>query len=142
MSQLVNAQTAKVHITFTLEDGTVVPASPDGQPVELVVGEPCGFKAVDDALPTMAVGEERTLQLTAEEAFGLPDPNLRFEIERAQVQAEGDIQPGMAMQMDNGDGQVMTAIIHEVTETTVRVDANHPLAGEALACKIEVVSAV
>ncbi len=139
MSQLAAGQTAKVLITFTLKDGTEVPTSPDGTPLELVVGQPCGFKAVDDSLPSMSVGETKTMSLEAEEAFGMPDPNLRFEVPVGNIQGDGQLVPGTAIQMQSDDGQQMTAIIHEVTDTVVRVDANHPLAGEALDCKIEVV---
>ncbi|WP_135081722.1 FKBP-type peptidyl-prolyl cis-trans isomerase [Terasakiella sp. SH-1] len=139
MSQLENGQTVKVLVTFTMEDSTVIPASPDGTPLELIVGEPCGFVAIDTALPSMSMGESRTLKLSPDEAFGMPDPNLRFDVPRTSIQVEGDLQPGVALQMNGEDGQVFTAIVHEVSETSVLVDANHPLAGEALECKIDVV---
>jgi len=139
MPQLTAGQTAKVLVTFTLKDGTVVPASPDGQPLEIPVGQPCGFKAIDDSLPTMSVGDTKEMNLAPEEAFGMPDPNLRMEIPREQLGTDEEPQPGMPLQMQNEEGQVMMAIIHEVTPTHIRVDANHPLAGEELDCKIEVV---
>lgn len=139
MSQLSNGQTAKVLITFTMTDGTEVPTSPDGTPLEIVVGQPCGFKPVDDALTQMSVGDVKEMNLTPEEGFGMPNPALRFEVPVGNIQGEGQLVAGTAIQMQSEDGQPMTAIIHEVTDTVVRVDANHPLAGEHLVCKIEVV---
>ncbi len=47
----------------------------------------------------------------------------------------------MSMQMQTPEGQNMVAMVHEVTDTYVKVDANHPLAGEELEFKIEVVGA-
>lgn len=138
MSQLTQGQAAKVKISFKLNDGTVVPTTPDGAPMDFVVGESCGFQAIDNVLPSMSIGETKILNLQPEEAFGMPDPNLRIEIPRAQVNAEQEIQPGMQMQIDNGGGQKMVAIVHEVTDQFIRVDANHPLAGEALECSVEV----
>ncbi len=138
MSNLTQGQKVKIEVSFTMNDGTVVPASPPGEPLEMVVGEPCGFKPIDDALPTLSLGEPVTKKLTPEEAFGMPDPNLVMEIEKAMIETEDELQVGMSMQMQNPEGQVMVAIIHEVTDTTVTVDANHPLAGEELDFKIEV----
>ena len=37
------------------------------------------------------------------------------------------------------DGQVMDLVITEVTEESITVDANHPLAGQALSFDIELV---
>ncbi len=141
MSALSDGQKAKIVVTFTTKDGTVVPASPPGEPLEMVVGQPCGFKPIDETLPTLSVGESKTMTLQPQEAFGMPDPNLVMEIERHLIETEDELQPGMSMQMQNPEGQVMVAIIHEVNESSVTVDANHPLAGEELEFKIEVVAA-
>lgn len=139
MTQLTSGQAVKLKVTFTLNDGTVVPASPEDQPMEMVVGQESGFKPIDDALAEMDADEVKSVSLTPDEAFGMPDPNLVMEIPREQVQAEGDIAPGMHMQMQTPEGQQMVAIIHEVTDTYIKVDANHPLAGEDLEMKVQVV---
>ncbi|MDV7339720.1 FKBP-type peptidyl-prolyl cis-trans isomerase [Terasakiella sp. A23] len=138
MSNLTAGQKVKIEVTFTMNDGTVVPASPPGEPLEMVVGEPCGFKPIDDTLPGMSVGETVTKKLQPEEAFGMPNADLVMEIERSMIETSEEIQVGMSMQMQTPEGQNMMAMIHEVTETTVTVDANHPLAGEELDFKIEV----
>jgi len=141
MSDLTAGQKVKLEVTFTLKDGTVVPATPPGEALEMVVGEPCGFKPIDDALPGLSVGETATKTLQPEDAFGMPDPNLVMEIEKEMIQSDSELQPGMSMQMQTPEGQNMVAIIHEVTDTTVTVDANHPLAGEELEFKITVLEA-
>lgn len=139
MTLLSQGQAVKLTVTFTMNDGTVVPASPEGQPLEMVVGQPCGFKPIDDALPTMSADGIKSVTLQPEEAFGMPDPNLVMEIPRDQINADSDIAPGMHMQMETPEGQQMVAMIHDVTDTMVRVDANHPLAGEVLEMKIQIV---
>ncbi len=82
MSQLTEGQTAKVVVTFTMKDGTIVPATPNSEPMDMVVGQPCGFKPIDDTLPTLSVGETKTMNLQPEDAFGMPDPNMVMEIPR------------------------------------------------------------
>lgn len=139
MSQLSNGQAVKLKVTFTMNDGTVVPASPEDQPLEMVVGQECGFKPIDDALATMNADEIKTVTLSPQEAFGMPDPALVMEIPRDQINVDGDIEPGMHMHMQTPEGQQMVAMVHDVSEHFVKVDANHPLAGEELEMKIQVV---
>lgn len=140
MSQLSAGQKVKVTVTFTMNDGTVVPASPNNEPMEMTVGQETGFKPIDDTLPTLSVGESKKLKLSPEEAFGMPDANLVMEIPRAEIQTDEEITVGMQMQMQTPEGQTMVAMIHDVTDTFVKVDANHPLAGEELDFEITVVS--
>ncbi|WP_417819373.1 FKBP-type peptidyl-prolyl cis-trans isomerase [Terasakiella sp.] len=132
MAQLEQGQKVKVEVTFTMQDGTVVPASPPGEPLEMVIGQQTGFKPIDDALVELDAETPYKKHLSAEEAFGLPDPNLMMEIPRNQIESEDTLEPGMSMQMQDPNGNISVAMIHEVSETTVRVDANHPLAGENL----------
>ncbi|WP_417783273.1 FKBP-type peptidyl-prolyl cis-trans isomerase [Terasakiella pusilla] len=141
MSNLAAGQKVKIEVTFTTEDGTVVPASPPGEPLEMIIGEPCGFKPIDDALESISLGETVNKKLSPAEAFGMPDPNLVMEIEKNMIQTDEELQVGMSMQMQTPEGQTMVAIIHQVTDTTVTVDANHPLAGEELDFKLTVLEA-
>jgi len=139
MAQLEQGQKVKVEVTFTMQDGTIVPASPPGEPLEMMVGQETGFKPIDDALANLDGDAPYKKHLKAEEAFGLPDPALVMDLPREQIESEDKLEPGMSMQMQDPEGNVSVAVIHEVSETTVRVDANHPLAGENLDMTVTVV---
>jgi peptidylprolyl isomerase len=47
---------------------------------------------------------------------------------------------GMQLNMSNGSGQNFPVVIVEVKETSVILDANHPLAGETLIFDLELVA--
>jgi len=71
---------------------------------------------------------------------------LEFAMGSGQViagfdNAVDDMTPevGMQLQSQSPDGQIMNLIIAEVTEESITVDANHPLAGQALTFAIELV---
>ncbi len=46
----------------------------------------------------------------------------------------------MTLQSDSPDGRTMQFVVTDVTEETITVDANHPLAGQALTFAIELVN--
>jgi FKBP-type peptidyl-prolyl cis-trans isomerase 2 len=52
-----------------------------------------------------------------------------------------DMKPevGMQLQSQGPDGQVMNLVVAEVQDDQITVDANHPLAGQALTFAIELV---
>ena len=56
-----------------------------------------------------------------------------MDIPRSNLPPEPAPQPGMALQAQAQDGTPLTLHIVEVGDQTVKVDGNHPLAGEDLA---------
>ncbi len=91
----------------------------------------------DAAVVGMTVGETKTVTIPAADAYGerADDAIVEFPIDEVpeQFQVEG-------MQVDLGNG--LPATVVEVTDEVVRVDTNHPLAGEALTFEITVVEIV
>ena len=122
-----------VHYHGTLEDGEVFDSSRGGEPFSFVVGAGDVIAGFDTAVRGLGVGENVTVTLPPDEAYGEHTEELIFEVPKAEA-PEG-IAAGDQVQLGNG----APAVIVEVTEEVVRVDANHPLAGEALTFEIEIV---
>ncbi len=122
-----------VHYHGTLANGEVFDSSRGGEPFPFVVGAGDVIAGFDAAVRGLGVGESVTVTLTPEEAYGEHTEELVFEVPKAEA-PEG-IAAGDQVQLGNG----APAVIVEVTDEIVRVDANHPLAGEALTFEIEVV---
>ena len=60
-------------------------------------------------------------------------------VEREQLPADLDPKVGQQLQMQQTDGSTAVVIVTDVSETTITVDANHPLAGKDLTFEIELV---
>lgn len=122
-----------VHYTGTLDNGEQFDSSIGRSPLAFVVGSGQVIVGFDDAVRGLRVGESRTLRIPPDRAYGEVDPTLilDFPIEQAP---EG-IAVGDEVALGNGVPAVVTA----VTETTVTVDANHRLAGQALTFEVELV---
>lgn len=143
MSDNENNKTAKVHYTGSLADGTVFDSSRDREPFEFVVGASQVINGFDSAVASMTVGETKNVTIPVEEAYGPHHEEMVHEIEHSQF-AEGVVpEVGMQLQSDGGEGHPpMVATVTEVSDKTVTIDANHPLAGQDLTFEIELLELV
>ena len=125
----------EVHYTGTLEDGTEFDSSRGrGVPLAFTVASGQVIKGFDDAVRGLKVGEIRVYTMPPEDAYGLPSDDNILELPYGEQQQ--DVQVGDEVTLGNG----LPAVILEVRETTVLLDSNHPLAGEALTFEVEIVS--
>ncbi|MBK45746.1 MAG: peptidylprolyl isomerase [Roseovarius sp.] len=140
MTQVKPGDTVRIHYTGTLPDGQTFDSSEGREPLEFTVGSGEIIAGLDAALPGMAVGETKTVDVAAEDAYGMPDPAARQAVPRADIPAEIPLDLGTRLQVQTPQGQVMPVTVVEVTESEVVLDANHPLAGRHLTFAIELVA--
>ncbi|MCW8902661.1 MULTISPECIES: peptidylprolyl isomerase [Sedimenticola] len=139
MSTPQPGQTVKVHYTGTLEDGTQFDSSAGRDPLEFTLGEGQVIPGFEQALAEMAVGETKTVQIPADQAYGEHQPELVQEVDRAQIPDEIELAVGVQLQAQGPDGQVFRLVVTELAEASVTLDGNHPLAGKALTFELELV---
>jgi len=123
-----------VHYTGTLDDGSEFDSSLGREPLEFVVGSGQVIPGFDDAVLGLEIGDTTTVRIEAEQAYGQPDPEAIVEVPIEDVPEKFRVK-GMEVMVGNG----LPATVIEVTAETVTIDANHPLAGEALTFEIEIV---
>lgn len=128
--------TVWVHYTGTLDDGTQFDTSVGEEPLAFIIGSGQIISGFEEAVIGMQVGETSTVTIPAEEAYGPKDPDMIITMDIADTSLV-DPEVGQTIQLPMGMSQVSTAVITAVTETTVTIDNNHFLAGEALTFDIE-----
>jgi len=106
--------------------------------IPIIVGGGHVLKGLDEALIGMEEGEEKTVEITPEEGFGLRDPKLLQLIPMGEFKKQG-MKPEVGMAITS-DG--VTGIIRSVSGGRVRVDFNHELAGKNLEYNIMVVKEI
>ncbi len=139
MAQAKQGDTVKVNYTGKLTDGTVFDSSEGGPPLEFVIGGDQIIPDFEQAVIGMGAGESKTIQISAEKAYGPHDENMVIEVERQFIPEDVQIEAGMQMEMRQEDGMVIPVTVTNVTAESVTVDANHPLAGKDLSFDIELV---
>jgi FKBP-type peptidyl-prolyl cis-trans isomerase 2 len=140
MTQVKVGDTVRIHYTGTLDDGSTFDSSEGRDPLQFEVGSGQIISGLDKELPGMAVGDKKTVNIPAAEAYGEANPQMQQAIPRAQIPADILLEIGIRLQMQTPEGQVIPVMVAAVDEETVTLDANHPLAGKELTFDFEVVS--
>ena len=138
MKSASEGDTVRVHYTGTLSDGSVFDSSRGREPLEFTLGEGRVISGFDDAVTGMSPGEERQVTIPADQAYGGRRDELVFDVPRTQFPEGMEPAVGLEVQLTQG-GQRAVARIAEVTEASVTLDANHPLAGRDLTFELELV---
>jgi peptidylprolyl isomerase len=139
MSQAKSGDTVKIHYTGTLADGTQFDSSAGREPLEFALGSGQVIPGFDSAVDGMAVGDNKTVNIPPEEAYGQRHDQLIQQVPKSALPEEMTPEAGMQLQSQSPDGQIMNLVVTEVAEETITVDGNHPLAGETLTFDIELV---
>ena len=125
-----SGDTVSIDYTIKTTDGTVVGNTSEAGPQDVQLGANQIFPQVEQALSGMSVGDEQSVTVPADNAFGQRRDDMIVDLPREQLPAEPAPQPGMQLQAQGPNGQPIVLTILEVGEQTVKADGNHPLAGE------------
>jgi peptidylprolyl isomerase len=141
-TQATNGDTVLFHYTGSLTDGTVFDSSTGRDPLQVTIGSGQVIRGVDEALLGMAPGEEKTVTVGADEAYGPRRPELLHEVERAAIPPEVNVEVGSQLEGRDTGGQRLRLTVVDVAEDKVTLDANHPLAGQDLTFDLQLVQIV
>jgi len=130
-----NGDTVQVNYTLNLTDGTIYETSIGKQPLELVLGQGRFLPDLEEAIVGMKVGESKTITILAVDAYGERSDDLIFTVDRSHLAPGAEPKVGDHLASTNTSGVLVTVIA--VSDTTITVDANPPLAGEDLTFKID-----
>jgi len=142
MSEAKTGDTVRIHYTGKLTDGSEFDSSAGRDPLEFTVGAGQIIPGLDREIAGMAVGDTKTVNVAADEAYGPHDPQAVQEVPRSAVPGNIDLVVGKRLQATTADGGQMVVTIAAVSEETITMDANHPLAGEDLVFEVELVEIV
>ncbi|KLK88090.1 peptidylprolyl isomerase [Methanoculleus sediminis] len=142
MAQAKEGDTVKVHYTGKLEDGTVFDTSEERAPLEFTIGSGQIIPGFERAVVGMEPGEAKTATIPPEEAYGHRRDEMTITVDREQFPEEINPEPGQQLQVQQPDGRAAIVVVSDVSESTVTLDANHPLAGQPLTFDITLVDIV
>ena len=141
MAKVKKGDTVRVHYKGTLDDGTEFDNSDGRDPLEFEVGIGVVIEGFDKAVLGMEPDESKTFTIPSEEAYGLHDE------EKVHVLSFNDFpgyfpKVGEQVEVRDTDNKKVIGTVVEVTEMSLTVDANHPLAGQDLTFEVQLVEIV
>ncbi|SHI49944.1 FKBP-type peptidyl-prolyl cis-trans isomerase 2 [Mesonia phycicola] len=138
MSQVKENNTVKIHYTGKLQDGQVFDSSLEREPIEFTIGSGQIIPGLEKGLIDMKVNDKKTIEIPQAEAYGEVIEDLFQEVPKDQLPQEIAPEVGMGLVAKNPDGSERQLRVAEVKETSIIIDANHPLAGKDLIFDVEV----
>ena len=136
-----NGQTVNLHYVGTLEDGTEFDSSRTrNEAMSVEVGSGKLIPGFEEALSGMSVGEVKSVTIEPTQAYGDVSSEAYQTVPRSAFPPEFTFEEGAMGQGRNPMGHSMTAKIESVSEESVVLDFNHPLAGKTLNFEIELLS--
>ena len=131
------------HFDIKLSDGSAAESTRvHNKPAKLQMGDGSLSPAFEAQLGGMAAGDKRTFTLAPEDAYGMPNPDNIYYVDRSKFSAEAPAKVGMIVGFAMPDGSELPGLIREVVGESVTVDFNHPLAGQTLTFNVEIVQVI
>ena len=145
MAQAKQGDTVIVHYTGKLDDGTVFDSSectdegcdcPSG-PFEFTIGQGQVIPGFEQGVIGMNPGDEKTINIPVDQAYGERIEDMVAVVDRKDIPAELSLELGNQLEVTQEDGSSFPVVITDITETSVTLDANHPLAGRDLTFELK-----
>jgi peptidylprolyl isomerase len=140
--QAQNGDRVRVSYIGRFVDGEVFDSSEGQVPLEFTIGTGEVIPGFDNGVLGLAAGESRTVEVAPEDGYGVHLEEMVAEVERRQIPDDHLLAVGNYLQVSAPNGANFEVRIAELTDTTVRLDANHPLAGKTLHFEIQLLEFV
>jgi peptidylprolyl isomerase len=142
MAEAKHGDTVRIHYTGKLDDGTVVDTSIGAEPWQFTLGKDRFVADLEQAVIGMNPGESKTITIAAHEVGGPRQEELVITADRNRFSENFKPEVGQDLRIREADSQSLSVTVTEVSESSVTLDANHPLAGKDLTlgiCLMEIV---
>ena len=139
MEQAQKGDIVKIFFEGRIKGGESFDSTADDNLLEFPIGSNTVMPAIENSIIGMSVGEEKTLKLQPEDAFGPHDKELMHTVSRDVLGSGVVPQQGMVLGLNiekDGKKEKIPATITEISGDLVTVDFNHPLAGKTISYRI------
>ena len=119
-------------------DGKLIDTNKGREPLKYVHGQKMMIPGLERELTGMKVGGEKNVTVKPEDAYGPINKNAFQEVPKEKLPANG-LKVGAVLAAKSPEGQVVPMRVHEIKDSTVVMDMNHPMAGKTLVFNVKIV---
>ncbi|QCU90076.1 FKBP-type peptidyl-prolyl cis-trans isomerase [Thiomicrorhabdus sediminis] len=136
--KIADNSVALIHFELSDSNGDLIEKT-DNEPMAYLHGHHNLIPGLEKALNGKQAGDEFTITIESEEAYGPVQENLiQDNVPKAMFQGVDNLEVGMRFEAQSAEG-FHSVVITDVQENTVTVDGNHEFAGKDLTFAIQVV---
>jgi len=127
-----------LHFELRLTDGTVIDSNFEGKAVSFKIGDGNLLPGFEQAIFGLRKGQEQTVEVAPEKAFGQVNPDNIQQFPRYRFPADLVLEKGLVINFADAEGNDQPGVIAEYSSERVSVDFNHPLAGRAIMFRVKI----
>jgi peptidylprolyl isomerase len=142
MAKAKQGDKVRVHYTGKLEDGSIFDSSVERDPLEFTIGSGNLIPGFEEGVLDMDTGDKKSITIPAEQAYGPYRDEMVVEVDRKQFPADIEPEVGQQLKLSQMDGSTCIVMVKKITESSITLDANHPLAGKTLNFEIELIEII
>jgi FKBP-type peptidyl-prolyl cis-trans isomerase SlyD len=133
--------TVKDNIVVTLDyklivEDEMMESTEDGEPIKFIQGLGQIISGLENALYGLKIGDQKTVVIQPGDGYGEYDPESLQEAKKEEFSEEIPLDVGTFLDLEDDEGDILSAQIVAAEEDTVTLDFNHPLAGKTLTFEI------
>jgi len=136
--QIAKNTVARFEYTLTDDKGTVIDTSEGQEPLAYVHGKGNIIPGLEEEMEGKTAGDAFKVSIPAAKGYGERDENMVHDIPRTELPPDVQVEVGMQFQAESEHGTHLLTVVG-VAEDTVKMDANHPLAGVTLNFDVKIV---
>jgi len=136
--QIAKKTVARIEYKLTDDSGEVIDTSEGQEPLAYLHGSGNILPGLESELEGKTSGDAFKVRITAADGYGERDEGLVQDVPKDQLPEGAELQLGMQFQAQSEHGFHILTVVG-IGDATVKMDANHPLAGVALNFEVEVV---
>ncbi|HQV63146.1 MAG TPA: peptidylprolyl isomerase [Anaerolineales bacterium] len=121
-------------------DGEVLDSSDDAGPLQFLAGYGNIVPGLEREMAGMKIGESKDVVVAPADGYGEFDEEAFMEVPRNEFPSDLQLEEGIELNVTDEDGQNQYARVENITDESVRLDFNHPLAGAELHFTVKVVA--
>lgn len=135
---MIISKNSAVYFQYSLSDetGDTIDASPENEPMAYLQGHNNIIPGLEKEMEGKKSGDVMVVTVEPKEAYGERKEEMVQQIPRESFKAE-DIKIGMRFEATTPNGAV-SVVVADLTDETVTVDGNHPLAGKKLTFDVRI----
>lgn len=139
-TRITHGSRVALHFEVSLPNGEIIDSTfGRSEPVTLTIGDESLLEGFEKVLINLKAGDTRTAHLPADQAFGEWNADNVQSFSRAQFSlSEPNPAVGMMMEFADKGKNTLVGVVSEVSDDEVKVDFNHPLAGQEVLFKVQI----
>jgi FKBP-type peptidyl-prolyl cis-trans isomerase SlpA len=140
MSMIERNSRVTLYYSIGLTDDQLLEDNFGDEPMTVTLGRGEMAEGLELALIGLSAGDEQTIDIGPDLAFGFIDETLFRALPRAEFDPELELEPGLIIEFANEDGDTLPGTITSFDDNQVQVDLNHPLAGQTVRYSVKIVA--